>query len=141
MLSDLVNKLAPVPKTKEDSIARNALLDVTVELYEKISENNGDLNILDRLDESIFNDVMKTYISSYIFQRFLNDLESRFEIYAQNSQSTLKLEEEIKEYICGVVENKLNRKKFSTMDYTTNSINQTIEDIYADCYEVIEGAI
>lgn len=141
VLNELINRIAPVPETKEDSIARNALLDAIEELYEEVSENDGNLEILDNLDENTFNEVMRTYISSYIFQRFLNDLESRFEEYSQNTESALSLEKEIKEYIAGVVDNKLKEQSFSNMDYSSDSVIQAINKIYADCYEVIEGAI
>lgn len=141
VLNELINRIAPVPETKEDSIARNALLDAIEVLYEEVSDNDGNLEILDNLDENTFNDVMRTYISSYIFQRFLNDLESRFEEYSQNTESALGLEKEIKEYIAGVVDNKLKEQSFSNMDYSSDSVIQTINKIYADCYEVIEGAI
>lgn len=141
VLSELINRIAPVPETKEDSIARIALLDTIEELYEEVSENDGDLEILDNLDENRFNDVMRTYISSYIFQRFLNDLESRFEKYSQNAGTALSLEKEIKDYISGVVDNKLKEQNFSNIDYSSDPVIQSINKIYADCYEVIEGAL
>lgn len=141
VLSDLVNKLAPSPDTKEDSIARNALLDVMEILYDKISENDGNLDLLDQLDKETFNEMMEAYISFYIYERLLSDLESRIEIYAQDSQSALDIEEKIKEYIKGNVKNKLNDKDFSEIDYNANSIQEIIEQIYSDCYEVIEGSI
>ena len=141
VLSDLINEIAPVPETKEDSIARNALLDAIEELYEDVSENDGNLETLDSLDENTFNDVMRTYISSYVFQRFLNDLESRFEEHSQNTGSALNLEKEIKEYIAGVVDNKLNDKDLASLNYSASSTTQTINEIYSECYEVIEGAL
>lgn len=140
VLGDLVNQIAPVPDTKEDSVARNALLDAIEELYEKISENDGDLSALDDMDESTFNDVMGTYISSYIFQRFLSELEKRFEMYAE-TQSALELEQDIKEYIHGVVENKLDEETLSELDYSSDSINGIIDEIYSDCYDVVEEAL
>jgi hypothetical protein len=141
VLSELINKIAPVPETKEDSIARNALSDAIEVLYEDVNENGGDIEILDNLDEDTFNDIMRTYISSYIFQRFLSDLESRFEAYSQDSTSALDLEKEIKEYISGVVDNKLKAENFSNFDYSSDSVSNTIDEVYADCYDVIEGAI
>ena len=84
---------------------------------------------------------MRTYISSYIFQRFLNDLESRFEVHSQNTGSALSLENEIKEYIDGVVINKLKDNDLASLDYSSSTIMNSINDIYTDCYKVIEGAL
>lgn len=141
VLSELINRIAPIAETKEDLIARIALIDAIEELYEDVSENDSDLEKLDNLDENTFNDVMRTYISSYIFQRFLNDLESKFEKYSKNVGSALSLEKEIKDYISGVVDNKLKEQNFSNIDYSSDSVTQFINKIYADCYEVIEGAL
>jgi hypothetical protein len=141
VLGDLINKIAPTPNTKEDTVARNALLDALEILYEEVDENNDDINFLDNLDEEKFNAVMNKYIASYIFQRFLNDLESRFEEYAQNEGSALNIENEIKEYISGVVDNELKDQNMSLLDYTSETVMEIINKIYTDCYSVIEGVL
>ncbi|MGR3178801.1 MAG: hypothetical protein ACUZ8E_12165 [Candidatus Anammoxibacter sp.] len=141
MLGDLINKIAPAPNIKENAVARNALLDAMEILYEEVTENNDDINSLDNLDEEKFNTVMNKYIASYIFQRFLNDLESRFEEYSQNAGSALHVEAEIKEYISGVVDNKLKDHNMSAFDYTSTAVQNIINEIYTNCYSVIEGAL
>ncbi len=141
VLGDLINRIAPAPNTKEDAVARNALLDAVEILYEEVEENNDDLNTLDNLDEDKFNTVMNKYIASYIFQRFLNDLESRFEEHSENAGSALNIENEIKEYISGVVDNELKERNMSTLDYKSNAVLEIINKIYTDCYAVIEGAL
>lgn len=141
VLGDLINKIAPAPNTKEDAVARNALLDAVEILYEEVAENNDDINSLNNLDEEKFNTVMNKYIASYIFQRFLNDLESRFEEHSQNEGSALKIENEIKGYISGVVDNELKDRNMPTFDYTSIAVLKIINEIYADCYSVIEGAL
>ncbi len=141
VLGDLINKIAPAPNTKENAVARNALLDAMEILYEGVTENNDDINSLDNLDEEKFNTVMNKYIASYIFQRFLNDLESRFEEYSQNAGSALNIEAEIKKYISGVVDIKLKDHNMSTFDYTSTTVLKIINEIYTNCYSVIEGAL
>jgi hypothetical protein len=141
VLSDLINKIAPSPNTKEDAVARNALLDAMEILYEEIAESDNDLNVLDNMDKDKFNDVMNTYISSYIFQRFLSELESRFEEHATNTGSALNIENNIKEYISGVVDNKLKDQNLSRLDYSADTVNRIISEIYTNCYDVIEGAL
>lgn len=141
VLSDLVNKIGPSPNTKEDSVARNALLDAIDILYEDVEEQNDDLEALNNLDKNRFNKIMNVYISSYIYQRFLSELESRFEEYASSAGTALAKEEEIREYISGIVDNKLQNRNFSELDYSSNSILVTINEIFTDCYDVIEGAL
>jgi len=141
VLSDLVNKLSPSPNTKEDAVARNALIDAMEIIYKEIDDNNGDIEILEKLDADKFNIIITSYISSYIFQRFLSELESRFEKYAANEGSALQLEASVKEYISGAVDNKLKGRDFSKLNYSTNQIQNIINEIYTDCYTVIEEAL
>lgn len=141
VLSDIVNKIAPSPNTKEDAVARNALIDTMEILYDEIEDNDGNINILDNLNSEKFNELMNTYISSYIFQKFLSEMESRFEKYASNEGSALSIENEIKEYISGTVDNKLADRDFSNINFTSKTVMETINQIYEECYSVIEGAI
>jgi len=144
VLSEIVNKIAPTGKTKEEVVARNAIIDVIesiYEYYEDVEKNNGNLSLLENLNEEQFNDIMRKYISAYIFQRFLNDLESRFEEYAKNTGTALEIENDIKEYISGVVDNKLQGTNFTNFDYSDENIIQTIGNIYEECYKVIEDIL
>jgi len=138
ILGDVINALAPIPNTKEDSIAKNALLDTLESVYKEIIESGEDIESMDNLDSESFNDLMQTYITSYIYQKVLNDLESRFEEYSKSVGSTLKLEEDIKEYINGVVVNVTQDTNFESMDFSSNQTESIISDIYKDCFEVIE---
>ena len=141
VLSETVNQLAPSGNTKEEVIARNAILDVLENLYEDIEKNDGDLTILEKLNDEKFNNLMRKYISSYIFHRFLSDLESRFEKNAKSTESALQIENDIKEYISGVVDNKLKGQNLATYDYSSDKIQGVIENIYFDCYEIIENIL
>jgi len=141
ILSEIVNKIAPTGNTKEEVVARNAIIDVLEILYEEIEKHDNDLTSLEKLNEKDFNNVMRKYISSYIFQRFLNDLESRFEKNAENTDSALQIENDIKEYISGVVDNKLKGQNFAKYDYSSTTIQGVIENIYIECYEVIEDIL
>ena len=141
VLPEIVNKIAPTGNTKEEVVARLAIGDVIDVLYEEIEKNNGDLNSIETLNNEQFNDIMRKYISAYIFQRFLNDLESRFEENAKSMGSTLQIENDIKEYISGVVDNKLKDKDFAKLDFSSTTIHNIIENIYIECYEVIEDTL
>lgn len=141
VLSELVNKLSPVPINKEDSVAREALIDALEILYDETMSTGEDIDKLNNLTQETFNLVMKTYVSSYIFQRLLNDLESRFEIYSKDTKTALEIESQIKEYIKSDVENKLNENKLSNLNFNSIYIQKDIEKIYTDCYQVLEGTL
>lgn len=141
LLSEIVNVISPAASTKEDIIARNATIEVMSQVYEFIQENNMDFSSLETMDTIMVDQIMNSYVSIYLFERMLNDLQSSFEKYATSSGQALEKEIEFKEYIQSSVEVKLQSIGFSTMDYANADISRVIEELYTDCYEVLEGCL
>ncbi|ASA23372.1 hypothetical protein [Paenibacillus donghaensis] len=141
LLSEIVNLISPNSDTKEDIIARNATIEVQCMIYEFIEENQMDITSLDRMNEVIFDEIMRSYVSTYIFERMLNDLQSRFERYADNAQIALQKEKEIREYVKVSVEIKFDDIKMSKLDYNDKSIDSIIGNLYRECYEVLEVSL
>ncbi|MCB5237162.1 Qat anti-phage system associated protein QatB [Niallia circulans] len=138
LFSTLVNVLVPESSLKEDAIARKASIEALSQLYELVEQNNMDINTLDSLNPEFFDTVMATFISSYIFERLLNDLESRFEQYATDSLLAIEKETEVKEYIVQHTDVRLREINFKNIDYNQSKIENVFEGIYRECYEVLE---
>lgn len=141
LLSEIVNLISPNSNTKEDAVARNAIIEVECKMYEFILENGMDIESLDNINEVIFDEIMSSYVTSYIFERMLSDLQSRFEKYANNAQVALQKEKEFREFIQISVELRLNDVKLSKLDYQDKSIDGIIRDLYTECYRVLEAYI
>ncbi len=141
VLSDLASVIAPDGATKEEAVARKAILDSVEYFYSKTEEEGLDINSLNTANEDLLNSVMEKYISSYIFQKMLCDLESRIENYADNSVKAVEIESEIKEYIEGTVKNELSKFDFLEMDYNSEKSKDFINKVYEDCYKVVEVSI
>jgi len=139
LFSTLINVLVPESNTKEDIIARKASVEALSQLYEFVEKNDMNIKALDTLDESLFDKVMSTFISSFIFERLLNDLESRFEKYAANVEIAIIKEQEVKEYVYQNTEVRLNEIDFKEINYNQSSVEDVLENIYQECYEVLEG--
>lgn len=138
LFSELVNILVPEANAKDDIVARKAAVEALSQLYEFIEENGMELKALDFLDETLFNKVMSTFVSSYIFERLLNDLSSRFEKYASEVSVAISKEEEVKEYIYQNTDIRLSEIDFKSINYSQSSIEDVLENIYRECYEVLE---
>jgi len=138
LFSTLVNVLVPESNLKEDAIARKASIDALSQLYEFVEQNDMDIKALDSLNQEFFDTVMATFISSFIFERLLNDLESRFEQYASDTNLAIEKESEVKEYIIQHTDVKLQDIDFKNIDYNQSSIEDVFEGIYKECYEVLE---
>ncbi|PWW43429.1 MULTISPECIES: Qat anti-phage system associated protein QatB [Paenibacillus] len=138
LLSEIVNLISPSSNTKEDAVARNALIEVECKMYEFILENNMDIKSLDHMDEAIFDALMENYVTAYIFERMLSDLQSRFEKYADNAKVALQKENEFRDFIQISVELELQAAKLSKLDYQDKSIDRIIKKLYSDCYRIME---
>ncbi|MEJ8767451.1 Qat anti-phage system associated protein QatB [Oceanobacillus sp. HCA-5259] len=138
LISEMVNVISPRSNTKEDIVAKNATIQALSQLYEYITENNMDINSLDNMNDEMFNEVMSLFVSNYIFEKMLNDLQSRFEKYAEDSHTALEKERELEEYIKESVNVKLNKVSFNELNYNESSIDSIISEIYIECYEVLE---
>lgn len=141
VLSDVINFLSPVPDSKENSIARNAMINTIGDLYSEIEENGGDLNALDNLSSEHCNDILASFISEYIYERLMNDLASRIEISTQDIQTVINLENDLKLYVKDSVENVLKNKDIIANDFSNPKTKGVIEQLYIDSYEVLEGAL
>lgn len=140
ILADLINFLAPIPITKEDSVARKALIRTMEILYEKIEDENKDITTLDKINIDMLNEMIPIQIESYIYERIINDLGSRIEMKSSSSADALNKEKDILEYINSKVETTLSNIDFSQIDFNIN-INKEVEDLYKQCYKVMEDML
>lgn len=141
VLSDVINYFSPIPDSKENSIARNAMINTIENLYFEIEKNGGDLSSLDNLSSDYFNNILKDFISDYIYERLMSDLASRIEISTQDIQSIINLEKDLKIYVKDSVENTLKDKNIIDNDFSNPKTKGIIEQLYIDSYEVLEGAL
>lgn len=131
VLTQLINVLAPSPITREDSIARKALILTMEELYERIE--NSDVNILE-LDAEGLNFIVPCYVKFFINERLLNDLGSRVESANITPDRAIEIETELKEYIDSKVDVVFTEKDFSNTRFTTDEV----ESLYNQCYTAME---
>lgn len=134
ILSKLINFIAPIPITKEDSIARKALIRTMEKLYELIEDENNDISTLEKIDKEVLDKIIPIQIESYIYERLLNDLGYRIETKSETPTDAIKLEKEIKEYIQALVETTLKGTDFSNFKF----IEKEVEGLYNQCYLVME---
>src|SRR5690606_6252774 len=114
VLSELINYLAPSPVTKEDSIARKALVVTMEALYELLERENLEI---DNINNETLNFIIPKYVESYIYERIINDLGSRIETTSLNSTHAVKIELEIKDYITAKVDIAFKGKDFEKMSF------------------------
>ncbi|WP_417876097.1 Qat anti-phage system associated protein QatB [Winogradskyella sediminis] len=135
VLNELTNLIAPVPITKDDSIARKALILTLEYIYEMLDEENMDY---DSIDKNAFNLMIPKFIENYIYERIINDLGSRIELNSDTPQEAMSLETELKEYINAKVEIAFKGKDFSKINFNDATTQNKVESLINQCYTLME---
>lgn len=138
VLSELVNVISANADSKEDIVARGASSEAISELYEIIIENDGDIESLQKIDESTFGKIIEVFMSEYIFRRVMADLQSRFEKYENNPKEAVKKEKELKEYIKVKVQLRMREMKPESHDYSSSNISKEIDNLFRICFRAFE---
>lgn len=141
ILADIVNALAPSPDTNDDSVARKALIKTMSVIYEKFEDEKQDISLLDTLDSDISKILVTKYIETFIYERLIHDVGSRIENKAENSNQVLKIEKELKEYIESKVSTTLKDKPLSFINSQTKNLYAYVEELYHQCYKVLEDQL
>lgn len=125
--------------SKEDMAARGAANEAVAEMYEVITENDGDIESLRRIDELTFRKILEVFMSEYIFKRVMSDLQSRFEKYENNPKVAVQKEQELKDYVKVKVELRVREIRPETLDYSSKSISNEINNLFTICFQAFEG--
>lgn len=135
--SELINILAPSANTKEEIIARSAVQDSLSVLYEDMEKSGLEIEALESISGDIADQMMKTFISSYIWKKILNDLESRIEIYMQSVDNAYKREKEIKDYITSIVFINYEKEEI----FSSTNLSEAVNNLYLNCLKALEGIV
>lgn len=138
ILTDVINILAPVPVTKEDSVARKALIRTMEVLYEMLEDENNDISTLEKIDKDLLNKIIPIQIESYIYERILNDLGYRIETKVTSADEAISIESDIRDYIKSKVETTLKGYNFSNFEFL---VEKKVESLFNQCYKVMEDMI
>lgn len=141
VLSELVNVISFSSDKKEEIVAKNATIETLGELYLFIEENGMDISSLDSMDTAMFDILMCKYMTSYIWGKMLNDLESRFEKYSNDPSKAIEIENEFKLYIKNTVDIKYDELKINIESFDNRSVCDMVNSLYIECYDVLGGAI
>ncbi|MDR2410653.1 MAG: hypothetical protein LBE13_21425, partial [Bacteroidales bacterium] len=141
ILNGIVNILAPTPDLNDDSVARKALINTMSIIYEKFDNENQNITLLDSIDSDISKMLIEKYIETFIYERLIHDVGSRIEKKSENSATAAKIEKELKEYIETKVSTTLKNKPLSMINSGTKNVHVLVEELYQQCYKVLEDQL
>jgi len=141
ILNDIVNILAPTPDLNDDSVARKALINTMSIIYEKFDDEKKDITLLDSIDSDMTKILIEKYIETFIYERLIHDVGSRIEKKSENSAAAEKIEKELKDYIETKVSTTLRDKPLSMINSGTKNVHILVEELYQQCYKVLEDQL
>lgn len=135
IFSRLLDVISSGVNTKEEAAAREAAQETLVDLYEYVEKNDMNLECLNHMEPYLMDKAICKYISSYIWNMMLKDLESRFEKYMDDAEKTCQMENDFKDIISSVVKIEFE-KKGSLMNA---NVAEAISDLSRKCIKALEG--
>ncbi|MHC5719880.1 MAG: hypothetical protein ACYTX0_49565, partial [Nostoc sp.] len=109
-------------------------------LYEQYVLDGGDITKLDQMGAQEVGKAIETVVSSYIYNRWLGELEIVLESKAVSIKDAIRLERDMKEYIRECVRLDMQGVNVLTMDWNGSSGQQFIEKIFIEAYSILEEA-
>lgn len=138
VLVGIANKIAPIGKTNEDAVARNAILDALNELYLDFQLEEKDIDNLDNLNRDGIEKMIKVAVRAYIYERYRQALDTFVENKQISINETFNREKQIKEYIDAEVDFNFSDVDILNVDFNQGKGRQFIEDILEDAYSTLE---
>ena len=136
--SSLVNYIVDSADSKEDSVARIAAVNAMSKIYEYVENNNLEIQSLDKVDNELMEQVLSAYVECYIWGRILNDLQYCLEKYSDDMERTVKVEQEMKDYVSSKVSTTFQIKEIKDKIFGHQLMEDGIEELYKKCYSVLE---
>ena len=132
------NALAPAGASREEAIARDAVNEALESLYERSILADSDLTKLDQMGTQEIAQALETAVSSYIYHRWLGELEIVIEKKAMSAKEAVRLERNMRAYISECVQLDMQGVDVLNMDWNGTSGQQFIEKIFTEAYRILE---
>ena len=139
-LGAILDAIAPDGATPDDSAARRAINATLDEIYERFELGDGDLSKLDAIDSGTAKELIVYSVTSYIFEKFLQDLEYCFDEGNIAVDEVIRLEREVHPYIQEKVKQELLQQQIDILTINWSGIQgqQFCDDIYSQAYSLLE---
>lgn len=132
------NALAPAGSSREEAIARRAVNEALEVLYEQVILADGDLSNLDQMGTQEIAQALQASVSSYIYQRWLAELEIVLEKKAVSASQAVRYERDMWVYIQECVELDMQGIDVLSMDWNGQAGQQFIDKIFTEAYRILE---
>lgn len=138
ILAKIADVIAPSGATNEEAAAREAIIDALEYIYDTYELEDKELTALENLQKEDMESVLKEYVSSYIFNRWLHELGLKIEASATSTREIVEIEKEAQEYIREAVKLDFTQKDILKTNFNSNEGRQLMNNIFEEAYLLIE---
>jgi hypothetical protein len=139
-LGAILDVIAPDGATPDDSAARRAINATLDEIYNRFELGDGDLTRLEAIDSITAKELIVYSVTSYLYEKFLQDLEYCFEEGNIAVEEVVRLEREVQPFIEETVKLELLQQQIDVLkiNWPGREGQQFCEDIYSQAYALLE---
>lgn len=138
ILLDLASRLAPAGATSEEAAARSALLATFATFAEALDALGGSIDSLDHLDASAIESVLRDFVTNYVAERFLQELDLRIHSGRISVEDASSFFRGVKETIGATVAVDFRGIDVTTFDWDSPGGRDRAERIFREAYSLIE---
>lgn len=139
ILVDLASRLAPAGATNEEAAARSALLSTFATFAETLEAEGRGPDSLDHLDARAVESVLRGFVTNYVAERFLQELDLRIHQGRISLEDASEMFRSVKETIRATVAVDFSGIDVTTFDWESPAGRNRAERIFREAYSLIEG--
>ncbi|NPV78446.1 MAG: hypothetical protein HPY59_18975 [Anaerolineae bacterium] len=139
-LGAILDAIVPDGATPDDSAARRAINATLEEMYNRFELGEGNLSKLEAIDSNTAKELIIFSVTSYIFEKFLQDLQYCFEEGNIAEDEVIRLEREVHPYIEATVKVDLLEKQVDVLTLNWSGVEgqRFCDEIYSQAYALLE---
>ena len=139
-INKIVDFLSPQDGTVEDSNTADAVAETLYEIYKDFDLSGNDLSVLDNITNENIQNILTSYVSSYIYTKWINELGIVMENKEISATLIVRIERQMKEFIKDSI-----KLEFSEIDFKNestfekNEIRRIMDYVFETAYQSLEA--
>lgn len=134
VFNDIYPHLCTGSASRENAVADKALAQTFSEMFESdLFDGQG----LDLFNPELLEYLVSHFVTNSIFYKLLNEVAFGELASDKSNEDIARIEDDLKTFIDGIVRGRVTEHLHSGIRH--NEINKLVDDLYEDCYKVMEG--
>ena len=134
IFNDIYTHLGTGASSREDAVADKALSQTFSELFESELMNEQGLDVF---KPELLQFLVSHFVTNSIYYKLLNEVSFGELTSNKSNEDIARIEEDLKTFMDGLVSGRV--PEYLHEGITPNEVNKLVDNLYEDCYKVMEG--